>query len=471
MIYIDKTSKTPYYIQIYEQIIRDITDGKLKAGQLLPGSRALSRQVGVGRNTVNNAFAQLAAEGYIVSKKGAGFEVQDVPILGFKEPEKEPVKKANSPSEPSVKYDLFYGNLSSEMFPYALWRRYAIEALSSQDNPFINCYQDKQGDYFFREQLADYLHESRGVRCAPEQIVITCGQQNALDIVCKMLYGDGGVHGMEDPGYDKAVSVFQNNRIPVHFIPVDDCGVIPSSLPNSADIKALSLTPSHQLPMGSVMPIKRRYEILNWAKENKAFLLEDDYDSEYSYYTNPVPSLQSIDRDDQVIYLGTFSKTLSPSMRLGYMVLPRQLMQCFQEKLRQYNCPVPWLNQYIVGRLIENGHYGRLIRKLRTSIRKKHDLLMQEISKMNGQVKILSHGAGLNFLLEIQGKGSSEELVKAAGEKGVKVYSPRRFWQNKDAYPPHLVFIGFASIDIGDIPKCIELLDAAWFQAKPKERA
>ena len=298
-----------------------------------------------------------------------------------------------------------------------------------------------------------------------EQILITTGLQGSLEILCKLLYPNGGTHAFEDPGYDKALFIFQRHGIKTVLMDVDAHGAIQNTLPTDRDIKSIYLTPSHQFPLGTIMPIQRRYEFLNWATKNDAYIIEDDYDSDYSYYTNPIPAFQSIDASGRVIYIGNFSKTLSPSMRMGYLVLPVELVRRYETEMAKYNSMVPWLMQRILAKFIERGGYRRLVRKLRTKYKNSHDLLLKELHQISPDIQVISQGSGLKFLLEFPANMHRDLLIDTARKNGVKVYSPERFWQRKELCPPNLIMIGFTAIEPKDIPPCMQILKQAWFPA------
>ena len=469
MIYVEKRSKTPYYVQIYRQLLDSIVSGKYPAGHLLPGSRMLANECGVGRNTVDNAYAQLAAEGYIQAQTGVGFRVLALPdlLLGKKPPRPDGTVVSDKGPQTEVRYDLFYGSLSNRDFPLALWKKYTVEVLAEEHQSLINIYPGNKGDLLLRQQLAAYLFEVRGVNCTPEQILITPGLQGALEILCKLLFQPGDSHAFEEPGYDKALFIFQKHGIQTHLMDLDEYGAVPASIPDTGTVKTVYVTPSHQFPMGMVMPIQRRYELLNWALAHDAYLIEDDYDSDYSYYTNPVPALQSIDTGGRVIYMGNFSKTLSPSMRMGYLVLPAALMNRYQDTMAKYNSMVPWLMQRVLAKLMESGHYRRVVRKLRTKFKKSHDLLVKEISNFSEPVELVSQGYGLKFLLKFPARFHRDWLIETARRHGVKVYAPERFWQRPENCPPNLLQIGFTSIELEEIPPCMRLLDQVWFHQAP----
>ena len=467
MIYINKTASTSYYLQIYRHILDNILSGKYPAGYVLPGSRILAADVGVGRNTVDNAYAQLAAEGYIKATAGLGFRVLSLPELLLEKGKKRAVPElpAGNSSQVPVLYDLFYGSLSNQDFPLAAWKKCTLEVLAEENSSRINIYPGNKGDYELRSQLSSYLFETRGVNCTPEQILITPGLQGSLEVLCKLLYPEGGSHGFEEPGYDKALFIFQRHGIKTVLMDSDDAGAIPESLHTDRKIRSIYLTPSHQFPMGTIMSIGRRYEFLNWAIKNNAYIIEDDYDSDYSYYTNPIPAFQSIDTSGRVIYLGNFSKTLSPSMRMGYLILPAELAERYEREMAKYNCMVPWLMQRILARFIAQGHYRRLVRKLRTKYKSTHDLLLKEIRRMSPDIQVISEGSGLKFLLEFPRDMHRDWLMDTAREHGVKVYSPERFWQRKELCPPNLIMIGFTAIEPEEILPCMEILKKVWFPA------
>lgn len=470
MIYIDKKSKTPYYLQIYYQLQSDILNRKLKSGDILKGSRMLSKEIGVGRNTVDNAYAQLAAEGYIESKLGVGFVVQKINKVNFSTSNTEslPNLKYESEkfSEENIIYNLSYGDFTVDLFPAIQWKKYMSEALTEKNISNVNKCIDGKGDIHLRKQLVSYLGKSRGVCCTEDQIVITSGLQHSLDIICKLVCPPiGGTIGFEEPGYDGAKVVFENNNLNIEAIDVDDKGLEVSKLIKyeNSYLNAIYITPSHQFPTGATMPINRRYELLNWSRKNNTYILEDDYDSEFGYHTNPIPSLQSIDKDNRVIYLGTFSKTLSPSIRIAYFVIPKQLLNTYNQTYGRYNNSVSWIDQYILSKFIESGFYERHVRKFRLKFKKRYDLFIKELTNMNDDIKIHQNGTGLYFILEFPEKYNQKWLIRKARDEQIQVYPTIQFWQNKEHCPKNTLFIAFSQIDIFDIPDCISRLKKAWF--------
>lgn len=493
MLVLDKEAKKPLYLQLYDQLQEEILTGVLKEGSTLQGSRQLAQTLQVSRNTVDNAYSMLAAEGYILPKRGVGYQVARLPRLAeAKIPGGEGPKSAAARDKDShkdrdmdkartgaggcvkgkkqakeaatlISYDLTNSSHTSDLFPKRLWRKYTLAALDRLDKEAsLSMYLHPQGELFLRQHLRSYLARIRGVRCCEEQMIITSGLQQSLDIVCKLIGSQQQIIVMEEPGYNKAAAVFQNNGLQVAGVPVDEYGLRVDLLPKGKEAAAVYCTPSHQFPTGGVMPIGRRYELLNWAQQQNAFILADDYDSELQYYAKPIPSLQALDMHDRVIYLGTFSKGLSPSIRMGYLILPQQLLDRYAEQFANYNSTVPLINQYVIGALIADGQYDRHIRRLSNVFRKRMNCFTRELAQALGEVRIIGNSRAQYCLLEFPKHLQQEMLLEAAAKQGVRVYSTMQFWQEKAACPPNTLFLGLCKIKLEEIPDCVSRLQAAW---------
>ncbi|WP_032122483.1 PLP-dependent aminotransferase family protein [Clostridium amazonitimonense] len=472
MIYIQQNSNDPIYIQIYRQIKEDIEQGNIVHGERLTGIRTLAQTLGIGRNTVSQAYTQLAVEGYIQARHGAGFFVldasnkvkernyvlQDISSLSVERSElKEPVSL----------YDFQYGGLPYEQFPFKLWRKYTSQILLSPQKDVVNQYPDKQGDLLLRQEIKKYLHRSRGMVCCEEQIIIGSGLHYSLDILCKILRKENNTIAMEEPGYNGAKDVFINNNYNLYPIPANKDGLILSSIHGSGACAAY-VTPSHQFPYGTVMPIFQRKELLNWAIASDAYVIEDDYDSELRYDANPVPALHSLDTEDRTIYIGTFSKSLSPSLRVNYMVLPVRLLTRYYSMFHSYNSPVSWLTQHVLAAYMRDGNYEIHVRKMCLTYKRRHDVFVQEATKMFGRKVILhGRGAGLHFILEFQDGKEQQWLIKQAEKVGVKVYSMIPFWNHRNDCPQNIIFAGYSLLSEQQIREGIALLKSAWFSALP----
>ena len=487
MIYINNASKMPIYQQIYEQLKEEIITGTLKEGNRLTSTRVLAKNLCVARNTVENAYSQLCLEGYVLNKPGSGFIVQNInddllsyPNISFnKSRTSAPLHRKNADhqslsgeqetfssthDESAVyKYNFQYGNLDNAAFPYSLWRRFTVEALSSIDAHKINFYNDKQGELDLRIEIMKYLQESRGVSCIPDQIVLCCGIQYALDLVCKLFPADSRKLAMEEPGYDGARSVFENNGFEIIPILVKSDGMSIYELERSSS-RLTYITPSHQFPSGVVMTIQNRIHLLHWATQKDGIIIEDDYDSEFRYYARPIPALQSIDNNGRVIYIGTFSKALSPGLRMSYMILPKWLLPKYHTIFAGYYSTIPWLQQKIVSLYMAGGHWERHIRKVCLSNKKKHDILIQIITQLMGD-KVIIHGnnAGLHIVLEFVNGEKQKWLIEKAREYQVKVYSTSPFWYIKGNCSENSILMGFSMLSEKEIVDGITLLNKAWF--------
>ena len=473
MIYIQKDSKYPIYLQIYHKIKEDIEEGNIIHGERLPGIRTLAKTLGVAINTVSRAYAQLDVEGYIQSKHGSGFVVQDtsnkVMNVNYVLQDTTTLSVKTSELSQAVSlYDFQYGEISYEQFPFKLWRKYTSQILLSPEKEIVNQYPDRKGDLLLRQEIKKHLHRSRGMVCCEEQIIVGCGLQYSLDILCKILGEKNKTIAMEEPGYNGARDVFINNNYNLHLLPASKEGLIISSIYNSYACAAY-VTPSHQFPYGTVMPISQRKELLNWANTNEAYIIEDDYDSELRYDVNPVPTLHSLDTHDRTIYIGTFSKSLSPSLRVNYMVLPVKILNMYCSMFYSYTSPVSWLTQRTLAAYMRDQNYERYIHKMCLTYKRRHDVFIQEATKMFGNKVILhGRGAGLHFILEFPNGEDQEWLIKQAEKVGVKVYHMLPFWKNQDDCPKNILFLGYSLMSEQEIREGIELLESVWFGALSK---
>lgn len=468
MLHIEHESQKPIYHQIYEQIKYDILMGNLPMGTRITSTRALAKELQVGRNTVENAYAQLVLEGYITSVASSGYVVNNLQFnLNQKVTERLTTSKtvvvASNGGIENIQYNFQYGNLDAASFPYQLWRKYMTDVLNGADAQDVHSDGDVKGDIDLRIQLMEYLYHSRGVNCKPEQIIICSGTQSALELMIKIFpYAEKKV-AMEDPCYNGASVIFQRNGFNISPIPVFEDGIGLSELASSS-ARMVHITPSHQFPMGSVMQIHKRIEILNWAREHDNIIIEDDYDSEFRYNGRPIPSLQSIDQYERVIYVGTFSKALSPSLRIAYMILPTWLLPAYQKRFTGYQCTVPLIEQKVLARFMADGHWEKHIRKICLSQKKKHDILIDAIKQnMGNKVRIYGHQAGLHILLEFLDGQQEDELVRKALEYKIKVCPVSPFWLKKQNYRNNALVLGYGMMPEKDIPRAVEILSQAWF--------
>ncbi|MCI8645447.1 MAG: PLP-dependent aminotransferase family protein [Firmicutes bacterium] len=471
MLYIDKNSKTPLYEQIYSAIIAEILSGALAAGDPLPATRRLSRELSIGRNTVDKAYQQLAAEGYIQPRTGSGFFVNKLPLELF-EQSSFPPSPQYQPEEPPApaRYDFAYGSMDSWVFPYSQWRKSMNHALDQMELSLSLHYPCRQGEPSLRLEIARYLQRNRGVSCSPSQIVITCGQQHSMEIISNMFGpGDWGF-AMEEPGYDGIRAIFANHGCRLSAVPVEEDGICIEAL-SELQATLLYVTPSHQFPTGAVLPVAKRKQLLHWARERDAYLIEDDYDSELRYYTNPIPAMQSLDLYGRTIYTGTFSKSLAPFMRLAYIVFPQPLMERYLNYYHRYNTQVSPLHQLALTDFIREGHYERHINRLRTAYRKKQAALLSAIDQVFGErISVSGGGAGIHLLLDVKSPLSQDQLIERAESVGIRFYSTRVLYMHEENCPRSQLLLGFPTVPEDAFLPIMRDLHRAWgFSEEPSQ--
>ena len=334
---LDPASQVPLYEQLYRSIAQEISAGALPAGARMPGKRSLAEALSVSVNTVDGAYQMLAAEGYLASRPRSGFYVQEYParpVLTGETNRPPELPAAPAPEGPPVQYDLSTSGVDTRLFPARTWARLQKELLYT--SPGLLARGDPQGEMELRQALAGYLEEYRGVRCAPEQIIVGAGIEHLLSLLAPLLPGPAAV---EDPGYPRARQVLENSGRPCRFVPVDEGGLSVAALAAS-DAAVCYVTPSHQFPTGVTMPAPRRAELLGWAarRPGQRYIIEDDYDSEFRFDTRPLPSLQGMaGADGPVVYLSTVARSLAPGIRIAYMVLPAHLLPAWRQRYSLYS--------------------------------------------------------------------------------------------------------------------------------------
>lgn len=463
MIYIDRNIKKPIYEQIYSYFTEEILSGSLPAGTQLPATRKLAEELSIGRNTVDKAYQQLAAEGYIQSKACSGFTVNKIPSGIYAEPVPDPIHHETIIKKKQPLYDFAYGNMDNSVFPYNLWRKCINNALSFLELTNTIKYPERIGESALRKEISSYLYHSRGVKCEPAQVVITCGQQHSMEIIAN-IFGNIEKKGfaMEDPGYDGIRTVFLNHRFNMSYIPVEKDGINMDYV-YKLDTDLLYITPSHQFPTGAVLSVGKRKELLNWAETTNTYIIEDDYDSELRYYTNPIPAMQSLDKKERTIYTGTFSKSLSPSMRLAYIIFPKTLLAEFYNYYQRYNSQVSTLHQLALAEFISAGYYERHINRLRTLYKKKQSALLAAIYDVfENNIEVHGEGAGIHLLLNVKGTQCQEELIEKAESADIRLYPSRPLYAISSRCPDNQLLIGFPTVPEKSFKEIMMLLKDAW---------
>ncbi len=423
MIPLDNDSARPLYQQIYEYIRKEIADGKISCGEKLPSTRLLAKHLLLSRSTVEIAYEQLFAEGYIEARDRRGYYASDISKL-YLEGAGQKERKSRIPvrTEEKENYKVVFSPEGSEMgcFPYGVWRKISKELLSG-DDPELFLSGEPAGERKLREAVCRYLYHARGVNASPEQIVVGAGNEYLLILLAQIL-GEKKRVAMENPTYLKAYYTFSHMHYDICAIEMDGGGILLEEVERKKPDIVYTM-PSHQFPMGAVMPMKRRLELLHWALGGERYIIEDDHDSEFRYRGKPIPSLQGIDRKGSVIYMGTFSKSISPSLRVSYMVLPEGLLERYRKNCGFYASTVPKEQQLKLTAFFNQGHFERYLNRMRGVYKGKHDYLLGLLRKEPWVHKIYGDNAGMHLLVEVDSLLSQEDIVNRAKENGVVVYT------------------------------------------------
>lgn len=463
MFILDSQDRQPLHKKIYSYIKKQILSGELLPAAKLLSVKNLSIELSVSRNTVEYAYQQLCAEGYIHSKPRSGYYVS------FIEPDVFPASQGNigasvrkaSKDKKTYSFDFHPACLSPESFPVNLWRKLYMECLKEESRQ-LAFYSNQQGDFALRYEIQRYLSRSRGISCDPEQIIICSGLQDSFSILAPILRKNHSIFAMEDPGHFIPRAVFRNHSFSLTPIPVNSEGLDIGYL-QKTDSTIVYVTPSHQFPLGHVMPVANRLRLIDWAETVGGVIIEDDYDSELRYLGKPIPALQGLHPQGNIVYVGTFSKVLSPALRVSYMVLPYRLLDVYRELFRDYAANVSLLDQRTLHRFMEQGYWERHLRKMRNVYKKKHDAIIQSIQQhFASQAHIIGQGAGLHIILELIGNSlSEEELIHRAQEREVRLFPLSSTYLHHSA-ANFQVMLGFGSMSSNEIDQGVKLLHQVW---------
>ena len=408
-----KAPGVPLYEALYRAIRGDILSGKLAAGEKLPSKRALAENLEVSKITVEGAYNQLLTEGYIVSREKVGYFVEDIPHRHRATPARV------MPAEKMMPALVDLTANGSVRFPFSAWSRLQREVMLDYGEKLL-LPMPNRGIPELRQAIADHLAAFRGMKIDPENILIGAGTDFLYNILVQLL-GRDKIYALEEPGYDKTRHIYTAAGARCVSAPMDELGVKPEDL---SEAGVLHISPSHHFPTGIVTPVVRRLELLEWAMEEEdRGIIEDDYDSEFRFRAHPMPAMQALDRKGRVVYLNTFSKSLAPSIRISYMVLPEKLMEKFRRELGFYSCTVPSFKQYTLARFIEGGWFEKHINRMRKYYKTCRNRLIQGLEKgeFAPQLTIQEKDAGLHFLVKVNTAMTEEELVDWCRERGVKV--------------------------------------------------
>ena len=544
-----KNKSTPLYMQIYSYIKSEVLARRLKAGNKLPSKRALAAQLGISTITIEGAYGQLMAEGYIYAKAKSGYYISPLEsiqqaddsaadffqhnTLGdaqlFSGPEKISYESgytdnmpgasgtvnmaglSNSPStsdifvpsslqstntalshasseissRPSITstsmpssstisskgrmshestaqtscatIDLSSNNILPESFPFSIWTKLMRHTMS-ENQALLLTKSPTAGIYSLRCAIAEHLLRFRGMHIQPEQIIIGAGTEYLYERIIKLI-GRDKIYCVEAPGYHKLQRIYTDNGACCFSLPIDQQGMSVTAL-NAVRCDVIHISPSHHFPTGIITPVSRRYELLGWATSGQRYIIEDDYDTEFRLVGKPIPSLFSMDMSSKVIYMNTFSKSLTSTIRISYMVLPMPLMEEFNRRLGYLSCTVSTFEQYTLAEFINQGYFERHINRMRNNYKKLRQLLLKELlaHPEHDKIQILQQASGLYFLLKINTTLSDRVLRSRLQQNGVHLQSLQHYYQNRQAAPEHTFVVNYSSLTEKDIPRAVAAL-------------
>ena len=444
-----KSPGVPLYEALYRCIRSDILAGTLKPGEKLPSKRALAENLEVSKITVETAYSQLLAEGYIRSQEKVGYFVEAVE----RPPQPQPCQsRRESPSQLPVLLDLT--GSGTEHFPFSVWSRLQREVMLDYGEKLLLPLPN-QGIPELRQAIASHLAAFRGMEVDPENILIGAGTDFLYNLLIQLL-GRDKVYAVEDPGYGKIRKIYAAGGVECRSAPMDNLGVRPDSLGNA---QVLHISPSHHFPTGLVTPVSRRQELLAWARDGGKWIIEDDYDSEFRFDAHPKPAMQSLGRE-RVIYMNSFSKSLAPSIRISYMVLPTALMAQFREKLGFYSCTVPSFEQYTLARFLSRGHFEKHINRMRKFYKNRRNRVVSALENcvFSEKLTILEQDAGLHFLLKVDTALSDRALTEKLEAAGIHVRSLSSYYHSGVKTDLHCLVVNYAGLKEDALEKALDAI-------------
>lgn len=456
---LNDTGSDSLYIYIYKCIKNDILHGVLAPDTKLPSKRSFAKNLGVSIITIENAYATLLSEGYIYTIPKKGFYVSDSYSDNSKRDNASLKKNDNASPQYEYEFDFVSSQINPDQFPFSTWAKLMRETISKKSHELMKP-SPGGGIAQLRVAIAGHLKQFKNMNVSPEQIIIGAGSDYLYSLIIQLL-GFDKAYATENPGYKKIADIYRSHNVKCHFLNMDDKGVIISELNKcGADVAHVSL--SHHYPTGIVTPASRRYELLGWLSENSGrYIIEDDYDSEFRVSEKNLPTLQSIDMTDRVIYINTFSKSLASTMRISYMVLPFPLIEVFKNKLGFYACTVSTFEQYTLAKFIYDGYFENHINRMRTYYSAIRDEFIKSLSSnpaFDGTI-ISEEKSGLHFLLKLNTDRSDSDIIKKAAEKGIKISCLSQYYtDDRNITQKNTLLINYSAIKLSDIERVVSML-------------
>jgi GntR family transcriptional regulator / MocR family aminotransferase len=458
--YLNPTIKKPLYEQLYEQLKQSIVNGEIKQHEKMPSKRTLSNHLKVSLSTVENAYAQLIVEGYIVSIEKKGYFAHYDQSIVINPPNQIESKTSTIQTKlHSYKYHLHTNHVDAHLFPLSAWIKISKKLLDESPNTLINA-SDRKGHLPLRVEIKTYLKQYRGMDVSEEQIIMGAGSEVLLSLISDII-GHEACIGVENPGYQKSYHILKQ-RHQIIPIPLDHEGLnIKKETSDRLDV--IHITPSHQFPSGIIMPISRRLEILQWVyQKNNRFIIEDDYDSEFRFTGQPIQALYALDQDQKVIYMNSFSKSLSPTMRLSYMVLPKRLLTLFDQNMIGYHPSISNLTQFVLTHFFKDGMFYKHLNKMKVKYKQKRDEFIKSIkdASFGDDIIIKNADAGLHFILEHK-YIDAEVIAKKAKTLMLDVKTIQEHAYEQKCSIQNGLIIGYAHLETLEIPEIVQILEKA----------
>lgn len=467
-ILLNPNSPEPLYRQICQAIQTKIAQGVLIPHEKLPSRRALSAHLQTSMITVQTAYEQLVAEGYLYSRPRAGYYVDPDATLLAHVPQLEKLPAHNAaaslPDTPKDQIIFSTSGVDLEQFPFATWAKLSRQVLTSKQEALLQA-TPSMGIYELRQAIAAHLRAFRDIHVTPEQILVGAGTEYLLGILVQLL-GASRRYAVEDPGYQKGKQILHSNGAAVIGVSMDNAGLRLDDLEQSG-ATIVHVTPSHQFPTGIIMPIRRRAELLQWVSaQPDRYIIEDDYDSELRFQGKPLPTLYSLDKTGHVIYMNTFARTLAPSLRIGYVVLPPELAERFKRDFSFYSSTVPSFEQYTLVQFLQEGHLERHLNRMKKTYRQRQMLLLSVLHShpLAKSITVSGEEAGLHLLLKVHLPCTEEELIRTAEQVHVTVYGLSSYYGTANCVPKTspCIVLGYACLSPEEITDGTKRLLDAW---------
>ncbi len=453
---LENIGNMPIYKYLYECIKKDILSGVLAAGEKLPSKRSFAEHLKISVMTVENAYAQLIAEGYLYTVEKSGYYVGRIEKMMHRE--KSPAPLPEKPEEKTYFLDFKANHISEELFPYATLSRLMRRALAEKNDILHPLAYN--GLRELRDAIAHHLRDFRDLHVSSEQIVIGAGTEFLYNLIIQLL-GREKIYAVENPGFQKIARIYELNGVNFRYVNVDMAGLSVKEL-REKTTEVIHISPTHHYPTGVVMPIKRRQELLRWASEEEGrYIIEDDYDSEFRFTGHPIPPMLHIDTQGKVIYMNTFSKSIAPAVRISYMILPPALLEKYRRTMGFYSCTVSGFDQYMLASFIGEGYFERHINRMKTCYREKRDMVIDAIqsSAFAGKATIREENAGLHFLLKLDTKMSDRELISLAEKRGIRLAFLSEYTHHPKKEDEHVLIINYSGIDTAKLSEGIRILE------------